>query len=128
MLLDMEKIIIYALFAGAAVPIGAFFAQFENIESDWLKEEFRHSVIAFGGGILIAAVALVLVPEYHELRVQLAAALARNSEPIAAADEIGIVLQDVPDDTRLRWIRVSYLQGVNLPRELRAELEEIVPN
>jgi tetratricopeptide (TPR) repeat protein len=70
--------------------------------------------------------ALAQVPEYQELRVQLAATLARNGEPIAAADEIGIVLQAQPQDTRLRWIRVSYLVGASLPRELRAELEEIV--
>jgi ZIP family zinc transporter len=29
----------------------------------WLETELRHSVIAFGGGALLAAVALVLVPE-----------------------------------------------------------------
>ena len=29
----------------------------------WLEEELRHFVIAFGGGVLVGAVALVLVPE-----------------------------------------------------------------
>jgi len=29
----------------------------------WLEQELRHSIIAFGGGILVAAIAFVLVPE-----------------------------------------------------------------
>lgn len=29
----------------------------------WLDQELRHSIIAFGGGALLAAVTLVLVPE-----------------------------------------------------------------
>lgn len=48
--------------AGAAMPVGALIARFENIHPEWLQREFRHSVIAFGGGVLLAAVALVLVP------------------------------------------------------------------
>jgi ZIP family zinc transporter len=35
----------------------------ERIRPRWLENEFRHFVIAFGGGVLLAAVALVLVPE-----------------------------------------------------------------
>ncbi len=45
------------------MPIGAVFAGFEHIRPRWLETEVRHSVIAFGGGALLAAVALVLVPE-----------------------------------------------------------------
>jgi ZIP family zinc transporter len=56
-------IIASTLIAGLAMPIGAAFASFEKIKPDWLEEEFRHSVIAFGGGALLSAVALVLVPE-----------------------------------------------------------------
>ena len=55
--------LLYATLAGAAIPLGAIAARFENIRPDWLEKEFRHGVIAFGGGVLIAAVALVLVPE-----------------------------------------------------------------
>ncbi len=51
------------LLAGAAMPLGALLARFERISSDWLETEFRHSVIAFGGGALFSAIALVLVPE-----------------------------------------------------------------
>ncbi|MDZ7789477.1 MAG: hypothetical protein U5L08_03110 [Xanthomonadales bacterium] len=49
--------------AGLSVPVGAALASAERIRPDWLEEEFRHSVIAFGGGALLSAVALVLVPE-----------------------------------------------------------------
>jgi ZIP family zinc transporter len=49
--------------AGLAMPLGAVIACFEKVESEWLEQEFRHSVMAFGGGALLSAVALVLVPE-----------------------------------------------------------------
>lgn len=55
--------IILATLAGAAIPIGAVLAKFEHIRPSWLESEFRHGVIAFGGGALLSAVALVLVPE-----------------------------------------------------------------
>lgn len=56
-------VIVSTLFAGLAMPIGAAFASIEKIKPEWLEEEFRHSVMAFGGGALLSAVALVLVPE-----------------------------------------------------------------
>lgn len=49
--------------AGAFIPLGAFLARIEHIRPAWLEEELRHGVIAFGGGALLSAVALVLVPE-----------------------------------------------------------------
>ena len=49
--------------AGIAMPLGALAAWGEKIRSQWLEQEFRHAVIAFGGGALLSAVALVLVPE-----------------------------------------------------------------
>lgn len=60
---ELSKIIIYTLCAGACIPLGGLIAYKEKIRPRWLENEFRHSVIAFGGGILLAAVALVLVPE-----------------------------------------------------------------
>jgi len=60
---ELTKIIIYTLFAGACIPLGGALAFVERIRPQWLEHEFRHAVIAFGGGILVAAVALVLVPE-----------------------------------------------------------------
>ena len=56
-------VIISTLLAGLAMPLGAVIARFEKIGSEWLEQEFRHSVMAFGGGALLSAVALVLVPE-----------------------------------------------------------------
>jgi len=60
---EVTKIILYTLCAGACIPFGGMIANVEKIRPAWLESEFRHSVIAFGGGILIAAVALILVPE-----------------------------------------------------------------
>ena len=60
---DLIQIVILTLVAGLAMPIGASIAGFERIRPRWLETELRHSVIAFGGGALLAAVALVLVPE-----------------------------------------------------------------
>lgn len=60
---EVTKIIIYTLCAGACIPLGGLLAYVEKIRPKWLENEFRHFVIAFGGGILLAAVALVLVPE-----------------------------------------------------------------
>jgi len=60
---ELTKIILYTLCAGACIPLGGMLARIERIRPRWLENEFRHSVIAFGGGILLAAVALVLVPE-----------------------------------------------------------------
>ncbi len=59
-------VIISTLIAGMAMPFGATVALFENIQSEWLREEFRHRVMAFGGGALLSAIALVLVPEGME--------------------------------------------------------------
>lgn len=45
------------------MPVGAAIASIERIRPRWLENEVRHSVIAFGGGALLSAVALVLIPE-----------------------------------------------------------------
>lgn len=49
--------------AGLCIPVGGLIASVERIRPDWIEREFRHSVIAFGGGILLGAVTMVLVPE-----------------------------------------------------------------
>lgn len=51
------------LMAGAAMPAGALLARVDSIHPDWLNTEARHGIIAFGGGALLSAIALVLVPE-----------------------------------------------------------------
>jgi ZIP family zinc transporter len=57
------KMLMGTTFAGACIPLGAALARFERLGPEWLETEFRHGVIAFGGGVLFGAVALVLVPE-----------------------------------------------------------------
>ncbi|MBA4500965.1 ZIP family metal transporter [Marinobacterium marinum] len=57
------KIILLTLLAGMSMPLGAMLARAEKIHPRWLEQELRHSIIAFGGGALLSAVALVLVPD-----------------------------------------------------------------
>jgi ZIP family zinc transporter len=60
---DLLLSCLYAGLAGVTIPLGGFLASVEHFRPAWLETEFRHSVIAFGGGVLFAAIALVLVPE-----------------------------------------------------------------
>jgi ZIP family zinc transporter len=69
--------------AGAAMPLGGLIARFEHIGPAWLEKEFRHAVLAFGGGALLSAVALVLVPEGTKLHPPLMVALLLGSGGIA---------------------------------------------
>ena len=59
---DILSIILYTAAAAACIPLGGVLARFEHIRPSWLENELRHFIIAFGGGVLVAAVALVLVP------------------------------------------------------------------
>jgi ZIP family zinc transporter len=59
---DLVQIVVLTLIAGLAMPIGASIAAVERISPRWLEAEVRHGVIAFGGGALLSAVTLVLVP------------------------------------------------------------------
>lgn len=56
-------ILLLTLMAGLAIPLGGVLATIDTVRPNWLNEELRHSVTAFGGGALLSAVALVLVPE-----------------------------------------------------------------
>ncbi|MCW2306661.1 ZIP family metal transporter [Rhodobium gokarnense] len=60
---QLHLAILCTTLAGAMIPLGAWLAVVERIRPNWLEEEFRHSVIAFGGGVLLAAISFVLVPE-----------------------------------------------------------------
>lgn len=63
----MENIYVAAfllsLISGSAIFWGALAAAQEHFLPNWLQEEFRHAVTAVGGGALLAAIALVLIPE-----------------------------------------------------------------
>ncbi|MCW8906221.1 MAG: divalent cation transporter [Sedimenticola sp.] len=57
------QILVLTIAAGACIPIGGLIASFEHIRPNWLERELRHFLIALGGGILLGAVAVALVPE-----------------------------------------------------------------
>ncbi len=59
---ELSKVILYAGLAGVAIPLGGIVAWGKPFPPGFLRDEFRHGMIAFGGGVLVAAVALVLVP------------------------------------------------------------------
>jgi len=63
MLQDILYIVGLTVAAGACIPLGGLIASVERISPNWLELEFRHFLIAFGGGILLGAVTVVLVPE-----------------------------------------------------------------
>ncbi|SJN09665.1 ZIP zinc transporter family protein [Halomonas citrativorans] len=60
---EIITILLLSLMAGAAMPIGALLAKFDLVHPSLLGDSWRHFIIAFGGGALMSAVALVLVPE-----------------------------------------------------------------
>jgi zinc transporter, ZIP family len=60
---EIAAILVLTIAAGSCIPLGGYLASFEHIRARWLEQELRHFLIALGGGILIGAVAVVLVPE-----------------------------------------------------------------
>ena len=60
---EILSIVFLTALAGSCIPIGGIVASIETFQPNWLKNELRHSLIAFGGGIFLGAVAIVLVPE-----------------------------------------------------------------
>jgi ZIP family zinc transporter len=63
MFTDVLHIVGLTVLAGACIPLGGVLASFERIRPNWLKREVRHFLIALGGGILLGAVSVVLIPE-----------------------------------------------------------------
>ena len=60
---NITYILLLSLLAGAAMPVGALLARYDLVHPTLLGPAWRHFIVAFGGGALISAVALVLVPE-----------------------------------------------------------------
>lgn len=56
-------IILLSLLAGAAMPVGALLARLDLLHPAFLEQKYRLFIVAFGGGALVSAVALVLVPD-----------------------------------------------------------------
>lgn len=59
----LDVLLVSTVLAGAAIPAGGLAAWAEHLRPGHLRQDLLHGVVAFGGGILVAAVALVLVPE-----------------------------------------------------------------
>lgn len=45
------------------MPVGAYIAHITADNNRWFNSELKHGIIAFGGGALLCAVALILVPQ-----------------------------------------------------------------
>ncbi|WP_029132746.1 ZIP family metal transporter [Sedimenticola selenatireducens] len=60
---EIITILALTIASGSCIFLGGLLASFEHIRPNWLEREFRHFLIALGGGILLGAVAVVLVPE-----------------------------------------------------------------
>ena len=60
---EFVQVLLLTTLAGACIPAGGFLAAYTRLRPQWLQQELRHFIIALGGGILLGAVALVLVPE-----------------------------------------------------------------
>ncbi len=62
---ELLKIILYSFLAGVTVFLGGLLSKYfeRYFHNGFAKEETIHTSIAFGGGIIVAAVAFVLVPK-----------------------------------------------------------------
>lgn len=63
---ELAIIVVVSWLAGVAAFIGGVVARFEGTAETETKREMIHGVIAFGGGILVAAVAFALAPQAIE--------------------------------------------------------------
>lgn len=62
---NVGLIIIYSLLSGSTIFLGGILSHYfgDHVKNGLVKAEVVHASIAFGGGILLASVGLVLVPE-----------------------------------------------------------------
>jgi ZIP family zinc transporter len=94
---NLFQIIVLTLIAGLAMPLGASMAAVERINPRWLETEVRHGVIAFGGGALLSAVALVFVPQaVRNLSSVLVAACFSGGAFIFMVLDIRLVANNTP--------------------------------
>ena len=57
------SMLLFTTASGSCILVGGLLARIERIRPLWLEQELRHTIIAFGGGVLLAAIVFVLVPE-----------------------------------------------------------------
>ena len=64
----MEELILYSGFAGITVLLGGILAYYFNhhIKKSPIKYEITHTMMSFGAGIILSALALVLIPKGME--------------------------------------------------------------
>lgn len=97
---DIVTIIVLTVAAGLCIPLGGLFASFEHIRPQWLEREFRHFIIALGGGVLLGAVAVVLVPEgvanMHHSKLAIAAVLAGGVSFFLLERQLGLKRRESP--------------------------------
>lgn len=83
--------LLYALLAGAMMPLGAWLAARETALAGADRPKLHHAITAFAGGALLSAVALVLVPEGSDrLSVGLALASFAAGGILFAAMDAGL--------------------------------------
>lgn len=58
---------LYSLASGITILIGGLLSRLDRFQDSIMKERVLHAIIAFGGGVLVAAVAFVLTPQGMEL-------------------------------------------------------------
>ncbi|MFQ5986663.1 MAG: ZIP family metal transporter [Thermoplasmata archaeon] len=59
---ELTTLLILSSLAGAAIPVGGLFAYREHLKVGPFRMGILHFLVAFGGGVVLSAVALVLVP------------------------------------------------------------------
>jgi ZIP family zinc transporter len=60
---DIIQVVLYSFVSGVTVFFGGLLAKLKIMPKNELGSEISHGVIAFGGGVLVAAVAFVLAPK-----------------------------------------------------------------
>jgi ZIP family zinc transporter len=63
---EIATIVLYSFASGATIIVGGLLARFDVFHKGELHREVSHGVVAFGGGVLVAAVAFVLAPRGME--------------------------------------------------------------
>ena len=63
---DIWQVLALTLAAGVMIPAGGLLAHYERLRQGHLRDDLLAGVVAFGGGALLAAVVLLLIPEALE--------------------------------------------------------------
>ena len=66
---ELQLLLVYSMLSGSTVFLGGLLSHYfgKYFKNGLIKSEIVHSTTAFGGGILVAAVGLVLVPKGMQL-------------------------------------------------------------